>query len=139
MNDGLERFTQAQDRIWPAVLEEMRAGCKRSHWMWYVFPQLRGLGRSHRAGYYGLCGLEEARAYWAHPVLGARLREVCGIIAGLEGSDPLLLMGYPDNLKLCSCMTLFARVAPEEPLFRRVLEKYYGGQEDAQTLALLVQ
>ena len=134
MRDRLERFVEAQDRVWQTVMAEMRAGCKRSHWMWYVFPQLCGLGYSRRAAYYGISGLEEARAYWAHPVLGARLREVCGVIAALEGSDPLALMGYPDNLKLCSCMTLFARAVPQEPIFRQVLEKYFGGREDARTI-----
>ena len=134
---GLDRFLSAQAGDYDTALREIRAGRKRSHWMWYIFPQLRGLGFSSTAEYYGLRDLEEARDYMEHPVLSARLVEISEALLGLEGSNPSTVLGYPDDLKLRSCMTLFELAAPEQPVFARVLEKYYGGRRDARTLALL--
>lgn len=133
----LARFTAAQERCWPQALAEIQAGRKGSHWIWFIFPQLTGLGRSMESWYYGISGLEEARAYWEHPVLGPRLREISGVLLQLQESDPLRILGRPDDLKLCSSMTLFAHAVPEEPVFRQVLEKLYAGREDRLTLKLL--
>ncbi|MBQ7217264.1 MAG: DUF1810 domain-containing protein, partial [Synergistaceae bacterium] len=103
----LERFTKVQEYNYPVALREMRDGRKRSHWIWYIFPQLKGLGRSHRAQVYGIEDIDEARAYLAHPVLGARLQEISEALMQLESSDPSEVMGgYPDDMKLQSCMTL---------------------------------
>jgi uncharacterized protein (DUF1810 family) len=134
----LERFTEAQEHTYDRALSELRRGQKRSHWMWFVFPQLAGLGRSPTAQLYGLAGVEEASAYLEHPVLGTRLRECAHALLDLPGSDPVPVLGLVDALKLRSCMTLFAQVAPEEPVFAQVLEKYYGGKADELTLELLV-
>lgn len=136
---NLDRFVRAQEPVWMHALEEMKAGRKRGHWMWYVFPQLVGLGTSVNANYYGLGGLGEARAYWEHPVLGPRLKDLCEALLGLETCDPLEIMGWPDDLKLCSCMTIFAHAVPEEPVFRQVLDKFYGGREDHRTVWRLKQ
>ena len=139
MDWDLTRFVQAQEQgqVWKDALEEIAAGEKRSHWMWFIFPQLRGLGTSRMAEYYGLAGAQEAAAYWAHPVLGPRLRQMCETLLGLESRNTMVIFGWPDNLKLLSCMTLFAHAVPQEPLFRRVLEAFYGGREDGQTLRML--
>jgi uncharacterized protein (DUF1810 family) len=133
----LERFVQAQQAVYAAVCAELRAGAKRSHWMWFIFPQLRGLGSSPNAQHYGLASLAEARAYLDHPVLGARLRECTRRLLLLEGRSAAEIFGYPDELKLRSCLTLFERAAPQEELFGEALRKYYGGQRDLRTLALL--
>ena len=133
----LERFVKAQEYDYAAALGEIRGGRKRSHWMWYIFPQLRGLGFSSTAQFYGIRDLDEARDYMAHPVLGPRLVEISEALLTLPGSDPGAVMGYPDDLKLCSCMTLFELAAPGQPVFGRVLEKYYSGRRDRRTLELL--
>ena len=105
--DSLERFVSAQARDYGTALAEIRSGHKRSHWMWYIFPQLQGLGMSSTAQYYGVRGIEEAKRFIAHPVLGRNLREISGALLALDTNDPAAVMGWPDNLKLCSCMTLF--------------------------------
>ena len=133
----LDKFVSAQARDYDTALAEIRSGSKRSHWMWYIFPQLQGLGFSPTAQYYGIRDLEQAKDYMAHPVLGPRLVEISGALLSLPGSNPSAVMGYPDDLKLCSCMTLFELAAPDEPVFGRVLEKYYGGRRDRMTLNLL--
>ena len=133
----LERFVAAQAPVIVAVRAELRAGRKRSHWMWFVFPQLRGLGASAMADRYGIASADEARAYLAHPVLGPRLRECCALVLAVEGQTIDRILGYPDNLKFRSCLTLFEAVAPQEPVFRQCLDKYYGGRADPKTLALL--
>ena len=137
MGNGLERFVEAQSRDYETALREIRGGRKRSHWMWYIFPQLRGLGFSSTAQFYGIRDLQEARDYMAHPLLGPRLLEISEALLELETDNPSAVMGYPDDLKLCSCMTLFELAAPEQPVFARVLEKYYAGRRDQRTLALL--
>jgi uncharacterized protein (DUF1810 family) len=135
----LQRFVDAQDAggTYGRALDELRRGRKTSHWMWFVLPQVEGLGRTPTAQRYALAGLEEARAYLAHPVLGPRLRACAQALLDLPGGDPVAVLGEVDAMKLRSCMTLFARAAPQEPLFGQVLDTYYGGQEDEATTARL--
>ena len=133
----LARFVLAQGAVYDQVLSELRAGRKRSHWMWFVFPQLAGLGHSAMAQHYAIGSLEEARAYLAHPVLGVRLRECSRLVLDAPGDDAHAIFGSPDDLKFHSSMTLFDRVAPEETVFRECLQKYFGGRADALTLARL--
>ncbi len=135
----LQRFTSAQAPVYAQVRAELAAGRKASHWMWFIFPQLRGLGRSGMARHYGISGLEEAQAYWRHPQLGARLRECVALVQAVDGKTALQIMGAPDDVKLRSCISLFALAAPEEALFQQALDKYFGGEPDPQTLALLKQ
>jgi len=135
--DDLGRFVEAQDRVYGNVRQELAAGRKATHWMWFVFPQLRGLGRSATAQHYGIGSREEAQAYLRHPVLGARLRDCVGLVLAVHGSSAHAIFGSPDDLKFRSSMTLFADAAPEEPLFRRALEKYFGGAPDPATLEIL--
>ncbi|WP_346836674.1 DUF1810 domain-containing protein [Microbulbifer sp. SAOS-129_SWC] len=134
----LQRFVDAQASNYAAALAELQAGRKRSHWMWYVFPQLAGLGHSATAQHYALRSLDEARAYLAHPLLGARLRTCCECLLQQHSSDAHKIFGSPDDLKLRSSMTLFEATDRGE-LFARVLDKYYRGERDTRTLALLQQ
>jgi uncharacterized protein (DUF1810 family) len=138
----LARFLDAQARCYARVLEELAAGEKTSHWMWFIFPQLKGLGMSATARRFGLAGLEEARAYRAHPLLGARLCECTRAVLALEGRTAHQIFGSPDDLKLRSCLTLFAQAAgsapaPQDRLFGAALAKYYRGEPDPLTLGLL--
>ena len=133
----LDRFLDAQRGDYAAALAEVRRGRKTSHWMWYIFPQIAGLGQSSTARYYSIRDLEEAREYYAHPVLGQRLREISSALLELRGSDPVAVFGGIDSMKLKSSMTLFAVAAPDDPLFQQVLDKYYGGEQDALTLRIL--
>ena len=136
---GLQRFVDAQDAggTYQQALAELRAGAKRGHWMWFVFPQLAGLGRSAMAQRYAISGAAEARAYLAHPVLGPRLLDCARALAGLDTADPVAVLGGIDAQKLQSSMTLFAAVAPDEPLFPAVLDKYFAGRRDPATLERL--
>lgn len=129
----LARFLEVQERSYETALEELRRGQKRTHWMWFIFPQLAGLGHSVMAQRYAISGLDEARAYLAHPILGARLRECTAALLQLGERSPEDVLGGIDALKLRSSMTLFARAAPDERLFPRVLEQWYGGQTDPLT------
>ena len=133
----LRRFVEAQIGVYEQACAELRAGRKRSHWMWFVFPQIRGLGSSEMAMRYAISGREEARAYLDHAVLGARLRESVGFVVGVDGRTVEEIFGYPDDLKLRSCATLFAQVSPPGSPFERLLEKYYNGEPDERTLQLL--
>jgi uncharacterized protein (DUF1810 family) len=133
----LERFVQAQAGVYEQVVAELRAGRKRSHWMWFVFPQLAGLGHSAMAQRYAITSLDEARAYLEHPVLGVRLRECSGHVLAVPGKTVHEIFGSPDDLKFHSSMTLFHRAAPDEAVFSECLRKYFAGQEDALTLAAL--
>ncbi len=133
----LQRFADAQDRVYDAVVGELRSGQKRSHWIWFVFPQLRGLGHSPTAQHYGIASLDEARAYLMHEVLGPRLRECARLVADIEGRSANDIFGWPDNLKVRSSMTLFARATDNDAEFRAVLDKFYNGEEDAATVELL--
>lgn len=132
----LGRFVAAQAPVYDQVLEELRGGRKRSHWMWFVFPQLQGLGASAMAQRYGIASLDEARAYLAHPVLGPRLRECCELMLAVPQKSAHDILGSPDDLKFRSCLTLFALAAPGEPLFRDGLDRFYAGQPDSRTIAL---
>ncbi len=136
METSLDRFIIAQEHSYSTALREIRAGRKRSHWMWYIFPQIAGLGMSHTAQLYAIRDIDEARDYIAHPVLGARLIEISHALTELDSSDASAVMGYPDDLKLCSCMTLFELVSDDE-VFGAVLDKFYGGTRDTRTLRLL--
>lgn len=133
----LERFVEAQDPVYAGVVDELRAGRKRSHWMWFVFPQLRELGRSPAAMHYGIGSRDEAAAYLAHDVLGPRLRECARLVAAVEGSSAERVMGHVDALKLRSSMTLFATVADDDRDFVAVLERFYDGERDPLTMELL--
>lgn len=135
---GLQRFVEAQAPVYDAVCRELRAGRKTSHWMWFVFPQLRVLGRSATARHFGLADLAEAQAYAAHPLLGPRLVECSGLVLEAEGRSAHEIFGTPDDLKLCSCMTLFeAAATPPAPVFARVLERLFAGERDPLTVAAL--
>jgi uncharacterized protein (DUF1810 family) len=134
----LDRFVSAQDGgVYERALAELRAGRKRSHWMWFVFPQIAGLGRSLTAQHYALGSAAEARAYLDHPVLGPRLRTVVEAAVAIPAASAFEVFGSPDDLKLRSCLTLFQAVAPEEPLFGRALDRFFHGAPDPRTLALL--
>ena len=133
----LERFVRAQDGVYDQALRELRAGDKRSHWMWFVFPQVAGLGRSPMAQRYAISGLAEAHAYLAHPVLGPRLVEASQALLELSGRDPVRVLGSTDALKLRSSMTLFETAAPDERVFGEVLERYFGGERDEATTTRL--
>lgn len=131
---GLERFVQAQEPVIERVLTELRAGRKSSHWMWFVFPQIRGLGSSPTAQRFAIASRTEAEAYLRHPVLGPRLRECTQLVNAIEGRSPEEIFGYPDNLKFRSSMTLFAHVTPDNQAFLDALRKYFGGEYDPRTL-----
>jgi uncharacterized protein (DUF1810 family) len=133
----LERFVDAQRRNYSQALAELAAGKKRTHWMWYVFPQLLGLGSSPMAERYAIASLDEARAYLAHPVLGPRLRECAATLLALESRTARDVLGSPDDLKLRSSATLFASVAEPQSPFEQLLTRYYAGIPDARTLELL--
>lgn len=128
---SLERFVEAQDRVWPQVEAELAAGAKRTHWMWFIFPQIAGLGRSETARHFALASLDEARAYLAHPVLGRRLRRGVELMLTHAGRAPEAILGGIDAVKFRSCLTLFAQAAPEEPLFAVALSAFYGGPDPA--------
>ena len=133
---SLERFVDAQERMYNMALTEVKSGKKLSHWIWYIFPQLKGLGMSGNSHYYGIDNIEEAKAYLQHPILGARLREITSVFLGLTGKNAQDVFGYLDAMKVRSCMTLFNEVADDD-LFRKVLERYYSGLADEKTLAIL--
>ena len=129
----LDRFVQAQQHVYAGVLEELRRGRKSGHWIWFIFPQIAGLGRSSMSQQYAISSLDEAWAYLAHPILGERLRECAGIVLATEGRTALEIFGEIDAMKLRSSMTLFHRAAPDEPVFAQVLARYFGGVADAFT------
>lgn len=133
----LQRFVDAQERVYDTVVDELRNGAKRSHWIWFVFPQLRGLGRSPTAQRYGISSLDEARGYVAHEVLGPRLRECARLVAAIDGRSVDDIFGWPDNLKVRSSMTLFARATDDNAEFRAVLDNFYNGEDDPATVELL--
>ncbi|GGG50449.1 hypothetical protein GCM10010964_42170 [Caldovatus sediminis] len=135
----LERFVRAQEPVIADVRRELRAGRKRTHWMWFVFPQLRALGRSPTAQRYGIASLAEAQAYMAHPVLGPRLIECAELVRAVQGRSAHEIFGNPDDLKLRSSMTLFAAARPEAAVFAEVLRRYFGGEPDPLTTELLAK
>jgi uncharacterized protein (DUF1810 family) len=133
----LQRFVEAQDPVIETVKEELRSGQKRSHWMWYVFPQMEGLGRSRMSRRYAISSRDEAEAYLTHPTLGPRLRECTEIVNGVDGRSANEIFGSPDDLKFRSSMTLFETVADDPEPFRTALDRYYDGDPDPKTLQLL--
>ena len=136
---NLKRFLDAQNwsGTYETVVSELRTGRKAGHWMWFIFPQVTGLGRSHMSKEFGISSISEAQAYLGHPVLGPRLRECARILMGIEGKSATEILGGIDAMKLRSSMTLFMRAKPEEPLFREVLAKYFDGSEDQETIVRL--
>ncbi|WP_250474004.1 DUF1810 domain-containing protein [Caballeronia sp. GAFFF1] len=134
---NLQRFVNAQESVIDEARAELSAGRKRTHWMWFVFPQIAGLGHSPMAQRYAIQSLAEAQAYLAHPVLGARLVELTRIVNGVEGRSVEDIFGYPDHMKFHSSMTLFARAAPDEPIFDETLRRHFDGQPDEATLMRL--
>lgn len=133
----MERFLIAQRDTYEEALAEIRSGQKTGHWMWFIFPQLRGLGVSDTSNYYGIANLDEAKAYLDHEALGGRLREITAELLSLETEYIDEVFAYPDDLKLFSCMTLFYQASQGEELFMRVLERFYGGEQDENTIRLL--
>ena len=142
-NSNLQKFVDAQDNGYSfgetyfTALEEIKNGYKETHWMWYVFPQIQGLGLSGTTAYFSITDLEEAKAYYNHPVLGQRLIEITSVLLDVESSDPVQVFGIPDAFKLRSCMTLFKYAVPENDLFQRVLDKFCQGEVDYKTLDIL--
>src|ERR1035437_7969346 len=136
-DNTLNRFISAQQKVYPQVLKELQTGKKTSHWMWFIFPQIEGLGHSPTAKYYSIKTITEAKEYLTHPVLGKRLLECSNIILKIEGKSADDIFGYPDNAKLKSSMTLFNFVSPEHKEFAEVLKKYFSGKQDEQTLSIL--
>ena len=135
----LRRFVDAQSPIYDDVLAELRAGRKESHWMWFIFPQIEGLGRSPTAVRFAIKSRAEAQAYAGHPILGPRLRECTELVNSIQNWTASQIFGYPDDLKFHSSMTLFAETVPDPSIFRRALEKYFAGELDAQTIAVLAK
>ncbi len=133
----LERFVAAQQHVYDDVLVELRRGRKTGHWIWFIFPQVAGLGSSSMSQHYSIGSLDEARAYLDHPVLGPRLRECAGLVLATTGRTTTEIFGSLDSMKVRSSMTLFHRAAPHEPLFRQVLDRFYGGVADEATDARL--
>jgi uncharacterized protein (DUF1810 family) len=133
----LQRFVKAQDPVYDQVCAELRNGRKESHWMWFIFPQLRGLGRSQMATKFGIASREEAEEYLKHPLLGPRLRECSRLVTLMEGRSIHQILGSPDDLKFKSSMSLFATIAPDERVFKEALQKYFEGEFDRLTLELL--
>ena len=134
---NLKRFLEAQNPLYARVCAELRSGQKTGHWMWFIFPQLRGLGRSPMANEYGISSREEALAYLQHPILGERLKECTQLVYSVEGRSVNEIFGYPDDLKFRSSMTLFANVSPQDQIFKHALEKCFDGKPDRLTLQLL--
>lgn len=133
----LQRFVEAQDPMYDTIRAELRAGRKESHWMWFVFPQWKGLGQSAMAHRYAIASRQEAEAYLRHPILGPRLLECTDLVNRVEGRPVEEIFGYPDNLKFHSSMTLFGLVAPEQQAFARALQKYFAGEQDPATVTAL--
>ncbi len=134
---NLQRFLDAQATDYPQALSEIKNGRKRSHWMWYIFPQIQGLGFSETSRFYGIKDAAEAREYLAHPVLGGRLVEICQALLALESNNASAVFGSPDDMKLKSSMTLFAALPGASPVFEAVLKKFFGGATDGKTVQLL--
>jgi uncharacterized protein (DUF1810 family) len=134
---GLSRFVEAQDRVFDSVCNELALGEKTSHWMWFIFPQLQGLGRSPVARHYAIKSADEALAYWQHPVLGPRLVTCVKLVLAQPNTTARDVFGTPDDLKFKSCLTLFGQVAPQEPVFKQALTRFFAGKPDEATLKLL--
>lgn len=136
MTHDLESFLTAQAPIYDQVVTELASGRKRTHWMWFIFPQIAGLGMSETSRRYAIRDLDEARAYLAHPILGARLQQCAKLVLDVRNRTAHEIFGSPDDLKLHSCATLFAQVSPPKSVFHQVLDRFFGGEEDTRTTAL---
>lgn len=136
-DDGIERFLRAQEKVYPQALAEIKNGKKQSHWMWYIFPQIRGLGFTDYNVYYGISNIDEAKDYLNDPILGKRLIEISEAVFNHQGKTALEIFGKPDDRKLKSCMTLFSQIQNTNPIFQKVLEKHYMGLSDEKTIAIL--
>ena len=134
---NLNRFIDAQLRDYPNALSEIKNGKKQSHWMWYIFPQISGLGRTEMSDYYAIKDLDEAKAYMQEPMLHSHLLEICEALLSLKTNDANKVLGFPDDLKLKSSMTLFSQACPEENVFQKVLDKFFNGVADQKTIELL--
>jgi len=134
---NLQRFVDAQSSVYECVQRELRAGCKTGHWMWFIFPQIQGLGSSAMAQRYAIGSLGEAKAYLEHSILGARLIECTQLLLDVKKRTLAQIVGYPDNLKFRSCMTLFAHAGPERTIFGNALRQYCGGREDEETVKII--
>ncbi len=137
MKNDLTRFVEAQERDYQIALTEIKNGRKQSHWMWYIFPQIKGLGLSQTSKYYAINDIEEAKNYLNHPILGSRLIEISNELLKLNTDNALSIFGSPDNLKLESSMTLFSLVEKTNPVFQLVLDKYFKGEKDGQTMQII--
>ena len=136
-NYNLERFVSRQKESYDIAYKELSQGMKQSHWMWWIFPQIIGLGMTSISQEYSIKSIEEARAFLEHPYLGQNIREICKVLLNIESNDANYVMGYPDDLKLCSSMTLFIEADPEEKVFQKVLDKFFNGRKDSRTLEIL--
>ena len=134
---NLERFVNRQKESYDIAYKELSQGMKQSHWMWWIFPQIIGLGMTSISKEYSIKSIEEARAFLKHPYLGQNIREICKVLLNIESNDANYVMGYPDDLKLCSSMTLFIEADPEEKVFQKVLDKFFNGRKDSRTLEIL--
>jgi len=134
---NLERFVNRQKESYDIAYKELSQGMKQSHWMWWIFPQIIGLGMTSISKEYSIKSIEEARAFLEHPYLGQNIREICKVLLNIESNDANYVMGYPDDLKLCSSMTLFIEADPEEKVFQKVLDKFFNGRKDSRTLEIL--
>ena len=134
---NLSRFIKEQKRDYATAYSELSQGHKQSHWSWWIIPQIVGLGMTSTSQYYAIKSLDEAIAFLAHPYLGKNIREISNVLLGLDTDDATMVMGYPDDLKLRSCMTLFVEAAPDEEVFQKVLDKFFGGKKDERTLEIL--
>ena len=136
---NLQRFLDAQDHVYGAVLDELRAGRKSGHWMWFIFPQITGLAHSGTAQKFAMASLDEAKAYLQHPILGPRLRECTQLVLNVEGRSAERIFGYPDHLKFRSCLTLFMTATTDNKVYKDALLKYFNGKPDELTLDILAQ
>ena len=134
---NLERFLDAQESTYQKALQEIKNGYKESHWIWFIFPQIKGLGYSDKSIFYGLKNIEEANAYLNHPILGERLLEICNVLINLDNNDAYSIFGSPDNLKLKSCLTLFSQVENTNEIFDNLLSKFFNGKYDKNTLDII--
>ena len=138
MDNNLNKFLEAQENDYDIALSEIKAGSKESHWMWYIFPQIRGLGCSETSKYYAINDIDEAKEYLNHAILGSRLKEISNVLLSIEQDDASLIFGYPDDIKLKSCMTLFAQIDEcESNIFKKVIDKFFNGNFDNTTLLIL--
>ncbi|MDB5008430.1 MAG: calpastatin [Mucilaginibacter sp.] len=136
-DDGLKRFIDAQETDYQVALSEIKNGRKRSHWMWYIFPQIQGLGFSETSRFYAIKDINDARKYLKHPVLGGRLIDICKALLQLEDNNATSIFGSPDDMKLKSSMTLFAALPETDPVFQSVLDKFFNGLKDSKTLEIM--